>query len=321
LVRAYVTAASKLKEGDPRVADEVTALREVISAGQLPDSEWLSALAQAYAAVASKLKEGDPRAADEVAALRDAIGKSTNSDQLSLPGQLSGLAQAYAAMATKLKEVDPHGTEVFAALRAAIGESTYTFELEPLTTAYMAMATKLTEGDPRAANEVAALCDTIANSTDPDQLSALAQVYAAVAAKLKEGDPRATSRSAFTPEQDLALLIGQMPLLRTPEQGEAFAAAIKEATRLGLPSLSWDKVGLIVAAALLQPVSAGKPSHKLVSDYEGLVRTHPNAPKPAKSWSGDVWAFAVWARDNLPGFDPHRPRVGFLPAVAIAGSR
>jgi hypothetical protein len=61
---------------------------------------------------------------------------------------------------------------------------------------------------------------------------------------------------------------------------------------------------------LLQPVAAGAPSRQLVTDYEEIIRERQGA-----SWAGDVWAFAVWARDNLPGFDPHRPRVGFLPSV------
>jgi hypothetical protein len=40
-----------------------------------------------------------------------------------------------------------------------------------------------------------------------------------------------------------------------------------------------------------------------------------------KSWSGEVWAFANWARKNLPGFDPYRPNVGFLPPVALTAYR
>jgi hypothetical protein len=152
-------------------------------------------------------------------------------------------------------------------------------------------------------------------------LSALAQAYAAAATKLRDGDPRAAHASTIAPEQDLAILLEQMRSLRTYAQAGAFAAAIKEATRLALPSLSWDKVGLVVAAALLEPVSVGVPTRKLVSDYEEIIRNHPSAPKLGKSWSGDVWAFAGWAKGNLPGFDPHRPRIGFLPSVATAGSR
>jgi len=65
-------------------------------------------------------------------------------------------------------------------------------------------------------------------------------------------------------------------------------------------------------------VSAGSSTRKLVSDYEELLRRRPDAPKLEKSWSGDVWAFAEWAKKNLKGFDPHRTSVGFLPGVAAA---
>jgi len=97
-----------------------------------------------------------------------------------------------------------------------------------------------------------------------------------------------------------------MPLLRNRIGCDAFVEAIKEASR----GLSWDRTGLVVTAALLQPVCAGEPAHKLVADYEDHQRL--DAPKSAESWSGDVWAFTKWAQDNLPGFDPHHPNIGFL---------
>jgi hypothetical protein len=70
---------------------------------------------------------------------------------------------------------------------------------------------------------------------------------------------------------------------------------------------------------LLQPISAGEPSRQLVTGYEEFLRERPDAPKPVPSWSGDVWVFVNWARKNLPGFDPYRPNVAFLPSVALAG--
>ena len=48
----------------------------------------------------------------------------------------------------------------------------------------------------------------------------------------------------------------------------------------------------------------------LVSDYQQLINQRA-AEKPV-DWKGDVWAFATWAHDNLPGFDPYQPRVDFL---------
>ena len=67
---------------------------------------------------------------------------------------------------------------------------------------------------------------------------------------------------------------------------------------------------------LLQPVAAGAPSRQLVNDYEEILRQQAeevNRLRLGAGWGGDVWAFAVWARDNLPGFDPHRPNLSFLP--------
>jgi hypothetical protein len=73
----------------------------------------------------------------------------------------------------------------------------------------------------------------------------------------------------------------------------------------------------VAAAVLLQPISAGEPTRQMVVGYEEYLHERPDAPQLAKSWSGDVWAFAIWARKNLPGFDPYRPNVGFLPSVAL----
>jgi len=161
------------------------------------------------------------------------------------------------------------------------------------------VATKLKEGDPRAADILAALRDAIGKTAVSFQLAALAQAYAAVAK---------AAQSAIAPEQDIALLLARMPSLRAPDQVPAFAAAITEAIRRAQPSLSPDRVGLIYTAMLLQPVAAGEPSRQLVTDYEEMIRERQGV-----GWAGDVWAFAVWAQDNLPGFDPHRPRLGFLP--------
>src|SRR5262249_928302 len=95
-----------------------------------------------------------------------------------------------------------------------------------------------------------------------------------------------------------------------PDQCNAFVAAIMAALRLGSSPLSWNQAGLIVTAMLLQPISAGEPTRQLVQGYEELVRERSDFPKLEKGWSGDVWAFANWARQNLPGFDPYQSRVG-----------
>jgi hypothetical protein len=176
--------------------------------------------------------------------------------------------------------------------------------------AYAAVANTLKETDPHTAEVRAELREAIAKTTDPDRLAALAQAYTWA----KETRPSAA------PLQDIASLLGRIGDLRSAKQCEQFVAAILTAMRLGSPSLSWQQAGLVVASALLQPISAGGPTRKLVDGYEKLLHERPDAPKPDKSWSGDVWAFVSWARGNLPGFDPYRPNVGFLPSVAVAAT-
>lgn len=109
------------------------------------------------------------------------------------------------------------------------------------------------------------------------------------------------------------------PALEADQTGDIpFVAAISAAVRAGSPLPSWQQVGLITTAVLLQPVSAGDPTRDMVGDYEKFLRDHPDGvPTPLLAWSGDVWAFAVWARDNLPGFNPHRPTADFLPTVSF----
>jgi hypothetical protein len=58
LEKAYAAVAARVKEGDPRAAEELAPLREAIL--KTGDYLQLSALGQAYAAVAARLKEGDP---------------------------------------------------------------------------------------------------------------------------------------------------------------------------------------------------------------------------------------------------------------------
>ena len=74
LGQAYAAVAARLKEGDPRAAEELAPLREAML--KTFASDQLSALGQAYAAVAARLKEGDPRAAEVLAPLREAMLKT-----------------------------------------------------------------------------------------------------------------------------------------------------------------------------------------------------------------------------------------------------
>jgi hypothetical protein len=344
LAQAYTAVVGKLHEGDPLAAAELAGLREAMGKAINPDQ--IEALAQAYAAVADKRKEADPHAAEVLTRLREAFHKPLD---LVPSDEAVALAQAYAAVATKLKEADPHAAEVLTRLRYALGETSPHLELaqayaavaanlkeaDPLAAkelsalrktiveatavtshgvyvlaqAYATMAANLKDADPHAAEELGALREAIGKTADPNRLGALAQAYAAVAKK---------ARPATAPLQDIALLLGRVGDLRSAEQCEGFVAAISTAMRLGSPPLSWQQAGLVVAAVLLQPISAGEPTRNLVDGYEKLLHERPDAPKPDKSWSGDVWAFANWARGNLPGFDPYRPNVGFLPSVALA---
>jgi hypothetical protein len=296
---AFAAVAGKLNEGDPHAAEALAKLREAV--GGSKNFYQLSAWAQVYAAVASKRKEGDPHVAEVLARLHDATGMTTDSYQL------SALAQAYVGVTHWLNETGSYAPEVLARLREAIGKTTDVDELSALAQAYVAVAGKLEEADAHAAEELAALREAIGKITHPDQLSALAQAYAEVAKR---------ARPATAPVKDIAVLLSRMGDLRSQNQDKAFAAAILAALRLGSPPLTWDKAGLVVTAALLQPISAGKPTRQLVQGYEDLVRQRSDFPKLEKSWSGDVWAFASWAHENLPGFDSHQPKVGFLPSVA-----
>jgi hypothetical protein len=216
-------------------------------------------------------------------------------------------------VAIKLKDTSPHAADMLAVPRDAIITTTSPGQLRAFAQAYAAVATELKDVDPHAANVVTALRNAITEATDSDRLGALAQAYAAVvkAAKL-----------TATLENDIAILLARLPMLRAPADCEAFAAALKEATQLGRVPFTWDKIGLVYAAALLEPVCAGEPARRMVTDYEEFIRQQPDAPMPSTSWSGDVWAFVAWARRvNLTEFDPHQPRVDFLPRVARAGGR
>jgi hypothetical protein len=339
LAQAYVAAAPKLNDGASRTADELAALRDAIA--ETIDGDQLSALAQAYEAVAPKLKDGDSRAADELSALRDVIEKSDDGNQLWVAGR------AYAALAPKLKAGDPRGAGEVAALRNAIAKTTDRYQLAALARAYAAVVTSLNDGDSRAAEVLAALHDAFPKATYSSHLHDLAHAYAALVPTLKDGDPRAADALAVLRDsiakttdsddlselalayaavvrvsrpsgpllRDLAILLQRMKALRSVNSCVAFAAAIREASLAAQPPLSSDKVGLIYAAALLEPVCAGPASRMLVSDYEGIVRQRPGTLKLGNSWAGDVWAFAKWAQANLPNFDRHRARVEFLPAV------
>jgi hypothetical protein len=338
LARGYAAAAAKLE--DPYTARELAAVREAIT--NTRDSDQLRVLVQCYAAVAATLTEADPLVAKELAALREVIVGT----RLYGGGNLGAAAQAYAVMAAKLQERDAHTPEVLAVLRQQFGKGYVT---EDLVRGYAAVATTLLNDDAHAIGELEALRVAIAQSTDPGQLSALAGSYAAVAAKQKDADSLAVpvlaalsetisrtanpyelgrlaqsyaavakiARTPTAPGRDIAILLGRFAKLRSVDQGAACADAILAAMRLGWPPLAWEQAGLVVTAALLQPASAGEPTRRLVSGYEELLRERSVPQKPKKSWSGDVWAFANWARENLPGFDPHQPNVGFLPSLVL----
>ena len=339
LAQAYAAVAAKLKDTDPDAAKVLARAR----GGARPFLQfppWRRPMPPS-----PKLKDTTPTP-QRAGALREAIGKTTFS------AQLPALAQAYAAVAAKLKDTDPDAAKELAALREAIGKATFSHELRRLG-AGLCRRRRQTQGhrprrrqragraarghrqnhlllracrlgaglcrrrrqtqkdtDTDAAKELAALSEAIGKTTSSDQLAALAQAYAAVAKRTRLPAPTL---------QDIAVLIGRISDLRTEEQAQAFAAAISEAVRLGSPRLPWTQVGLIMTAALLQPISAGRPTRDLVADYERFLRDHPNGvPQPLPTWAGDVWKFAAWARENqnLPKFDPHHPTLDFLPPVS-----
>lgn len=120
--------------------------------------------------------------------------------------------------------------------------------------------------------------------------------------------------------RDFALLLQGLQLLRSQDQCEAFAAALKEASYPGRSPFAWDKIGLFYTVALLEPVCAGRTTSKLVDDYQDILSHSASIPelrRPQRKWSGDVWEFVIWAEKNLPGFDGHEPDIGFLPKVKL----
>jgi phosphopantetheine adenylyltransferase len=319
LEQSYLVMA-QLKHAHP--AEELAVLRDAM--GRATKRGQLQGIVEYYKTMADQLKDDDPRAAIELVALREEINTITSSDVIGGNGELSelfsekvtgvsrlgALTQAYAVVAPKMNGTDRRAADVLTALRVALERAKHFTEFYTITKAIAAVAPVLNDADPRAEGELVALREAISKTTDSYKLGALARAYAAVAT---------VTRVRSAPEQDFAVLLGKMPALRSSDECLAFTEALKSATRLGQPRLSWDKIGLIYAAALLQPVSAGKPTQQLVKDYEEIIRQRPDAPRLSQGWSGDVWAFAVWARDHLPGFDPHEPRVGFLPAVTLTG--
>ena len=173
------------------------------------------------------------------------------------------------------------------------------------------LAPALPQGDPQAGAELGKLREAIGGTTDPDQLSALSQAYAAVAGK---------ARLPAAPVADIAVLRASGAHLRSADQFVSLAQAELAAVRLGSPPLSRTQVGLLVSDLLLQPLSAGKPTEYLVNAYEKRLREDPSVAEPKPSWSGDLWAFVAWARaGGVPGFDPHRVRLDFLPPPAPGG--
>jgi hypothetical protein len=322
LIKAYATTAARLQEGDSHVADVLTALRDAAGAGV--DFTIRRNWGDAYASLAAALKDGTPAAAVELARLRGAM---TGENWYRFDSIQWG--HAYAAVVAKLQDGDPHVADELTALRDSIAMQaprgfSRVYEREEgnrrlaLADGYAAMVTKLRDGDPRVGYELNAIRAAIGSQTDSATLSALAKAYAAAA---KLAHPQAA------PTHDVSMLLSRLPFLRSSSAYMAFSGALNEAIRLERSTISWDKAGRVYAAVLLQPASTGEPdvryaqlqpgssrgpARQLVGDYEQVLRHHPGVPKSAESWSGDVWAFAKWARDNVKGFDTHHSNVGFL---------
>jgi hypothetical protein len=113
----------------------------------------------------------------------------------------------------------------------------------------------------------------------------------------------------------IVVLLSKIEAETTEDQSLAVAQAIMAAASSSASPLRWDETGLVVAAVLLQPSSAGKPTKFLVTDYQKLLQRTPDAPQPPAPWSEDVWDFVAWATINLPSFDRHEPKLGFLPST------
>jgi hypothetical protein len=342
LMLGYAALAAKLEDADERIPEALAAIQEklgadssaplrwecyttVIAKRKMAESDILDALrsirdrmqrvfmtgdakslANSYVAVAAKLGNSDSHIAAELADLRSLATDTPFLVQFNA----YAYEHAYVSILSRLKDGDYRVRNELTALRDAMDlrESlNLSLSLSILASEYEAAAAKLIDGDSRATAELLALSDAISKTADPDKLQALALAYAAAAKR---------ARLVDAPRRDIAILLARTADLRTAAQSKAFASALREAVRLGQTPLSVDQIGLVYAAALLQPVSGGEPSGKLVSDFEEILRQRVPG-KLKESWSGDVWAFVKWARENLPGFDMHSSNIGFLPAVNL----
>jgi hypothetical protein len=278
LGQAYADVAARLKEGDPRAAEELASLREAIL--KTSDSNQFDTLGQAYADVAARLKEGDPRAAQELASLREAMLKTGD------PYQLGALGQAYAAVAARLTEGNPRAAEVLASLREAIFKTDDSGQLGALR-AYAAVAARLKEGDPRAVEVLASLREAIFKTDDSGQLGALGLAYAAVAARLKEGDPHAAEvlaslREAIlkteSPNQSGELGRAYVAVAARLKEGDPRAAEVLASLREampGAPTFELDALGQAYADVAAR-LKEGDP--RAAEELASLREAMPGAP-------------------------------------------
>ena len=338
LAWAYGAAAATIKRDDLRAVDVLAKLRAAM--GEITDPNQLGAIGEAYEKVAPLIKQDDLATKTELARLRRGIeqvaspwglsglaracravtpikedASLTNAcpelGETASPYQLWALAAAYRAVARNTRQGDEQAGATLTKLEgAAATKSANPFQIWALSQAYGAVASPITEPVPEAPALLAKLRDVIGKTSDPQELQALAEAYRVVVAAVKEDSPEARAELA----KGIAVLLSKMGAVTTEVQSLAFAQAIMVAASSGASPLSRDETALVVAAVLLQPLSAGKPSVYLVNEYQKkFLRGGGTAPQPSASDHGDVWDFVAKAANEVPGFDPHQPKLGFLP--------
>ena len=228
-IDTYVAIAAKVDDAPP-APDLRGRLSEAIRENR---GETLPLLVRAYTEIASLFQDDhDPHASFDVFnALMKATHGSYSDDYLN---------NYFSEIVTQMSV--PAVTDFLDRTREAIISTTNIDELPMLTQLYLKILTISNINDRRASDVLAAQLAAIAKSTDHDhQLGALASAYATTAS---------TIQSLSSPMPAIGLLLDRLSAVRGTADCSAFAAAIREAVRLEVPALPWDKVGLRIHCSI-----------------------------------------------------------------------
>lgn len=324
LARAYVSVIEFVEDADPILDKELTAIRDdLMKAVRLNIQAALATVygallkkrnqlvevnietmdklrkmifnrvtfglaVQAYADIVSAARLSNSRLSDELASVRLEISKAPEYTSNELAG-------AYVALIKRIDEADPRIETELLLLRNAMISSKFISELGE---AYVGLVVSLKNRE-KIAKERAALRNVILATHDSEKVSILIKCYS-ILIGIGESSP--------TLLEDIKLILSKMSDLRKAQQYESVADNAETVVELGRTTLSSDQIGLIYAAMLLQPISGDYSNSHIASGYENFLRKRGDKRVAGLNWRGDVWAFATWARNNLPQFDEHEPR-------------